>query len=79
MSGEPEDNERLAEAAYDAMYDAKPQRAKDYYEDACSYFAKAIDAAKRGGLEDEVTRLTRRRDHVAAVFDHQFRGVGRGC
>jgi hypothetical protein len=73
---ELEKYERLAETAYDAMYEAKSSMAKHHYEDARGHFAKAIDIAKRAGLENEVARLTRRRDHIASVFDHQFRGIG---
>jgi hypothetical protein len=63
----------LAEAAYDAMYDAR--RPKDSYEDADRYFDQAIAEAKRLGRDDEVARLAARRDHVAAVYNSQFRNV----
>jgi hypothetical protein len=68
-------NEKRAEAAYDAMYDASSSMAKDCFDDARSSFAKAIDLAKRAGLEDEVTRLTTRRDHIVSVYNSQFRGI----
>ena len=39
--------ERAAEAAYAAMYEAKPYSVKDCYDDAQLYFSHAIAAAKR--------------------------------
>jgi len=64
--------EALAEQFYTAMYDAR--RPKDDYEDACLHFRRAVDEARRLGLEDEIARLTRRLHHVRAVYDSQFRG-----
>ena len=69
------ENEKLAEAAYDAMYDASPSAAKDYFDDARGFFGKAIDLAKRAGLADEVARLSARCDHIVSVYDSQFRGT----
>jgi hypothetical protein len=69
-------NEKLAEAAYAAMYEARPTAAKDCFDDARGYFAKAIDLAKRAGLDAEVARLTARLTHIVSVYDSQFRGVG---
>ena len=46
-------NEKLAEAAYGAMYDARPSMAKDCFDDARGYFAKAIEW-RRAGLDDGV-------------------------
>jgi hypothetical protein len=69
--------ERLAEAAYAAMFDVRPYNVKDCYDDVQLYCSRAIDAAERGGLADEVARLTRRREHVENVYNSQFRGVGR--
>jgi hypothetical protein len=64
--------ERRAEQAYSEMYEAR--RAKEPYEDACVAFARAIEAAQRLGLAGEVERLTRRVDHIRAVYNSQFRG-----
>ena len=64
--------ERRAEAAYSEMYEAR--RAKEPYEDACFAFARAIEAAQRLGLKEEVARLNRRVQHVRAVYNSQFRG-----
>jgi hypothetical protein len=69
-------NEKLAEVAYAAMYEARPTAAKDCYDDARSHFAKAIDLAKRAGLDAEVARLTARLDHIVSVYNSQFRGIG---
>ncbi|HEY7990335.1 MAG TPA: hypothetical protein VID77_03010 [Stellaceae bacterium] len=68
--------EALAEAAYAAMYDARPRAVKALYENTCSHFAAAIDMAKRAGRDDDAARLTARRAHVMTVYDRQFRGVG---
>jgi hypothetical protein len=73
---EMEKNEKLAEAAYDAMYEAIPHMVKDCFEDARGYLTEAISIAKRAGIEDEATRLTARRDHIINVYDSQFRGIG---
>ena len=64
--------ETLAEQFYTAMYDAR--RPKDDYDDACLNFHLAIEEAKRLGLAEDIERLTRRRDHVRAVYNSQFRG-----
>ena len=53
--------ERLAEAAYEAMYDAKPHNVKYHRDDALLHLAHAIEAAKAAGLTDEVKRLERAR------------------
>ena len=73
---EVENNEKLAEAAYDAMYEARPYAVRDCFDDACGYLAEAIGIAKKAGLDDQVTRLTARRDHIIKVYDRQFRGIG---
>jgi hypothetical protein len=72
---EMKENEKLAEAAYDAMYDARPSGAKDYFDDARGFLDKAIDIAKRAGLEEEMARLTARRGHIVSVYNSQFRDV----
>ena len=69
--------ERAAEAAYAAMYDAKPYSVKDCYDDAQLYFSHAIAAAKLAGLAEEVERLTRRAEDVRKVYNSRLRGVGR--
>jgi chromosome segregation ATPase len=69
---ELEEWERRAEAAYSEMYEAR--RAKEPYEDACFAFARAIEAAQRLGLKEEVARLNRRVQHVRAIYNSQFRG-----
>lgn len=65
--------EALAEAAHEAMYEARLRGAKGCYEEARSHFAAAIEAAQRAGLHEEAARLKRRRDHVARVYNSQFR------
>jgi hypothetical protein len=71
------DFEARAEAAYAAMYDAPPYLAKDHKDDASMWLSRAIDEAKALNLNNEVLRLTARRDHIRAVYDRQFRYAGR--
>jgi len=68
----------LAEAAYDAMYEARLHGAKNRYEEARYHFDRAIEAAHRARLYDEAARLKRRRDHVGRVYNSQFRYSGGG-
>ncbi len=68
--------EALAEAAYEAMYDARPWNVKDCYDDAMLYLGQAITEADRVGSAADVERLTRRREDISNVYNHQFRGVG---
>ena len=73
---EIERNEQLAEAAYDAMYDARSDvLAKMHFEDATMYFARAAEAARSLGLADDAIRLEQRRDHARKVFRSQFRPI----
>jgi hypothetical protein len=67
--------ERLAESAYEAMYDAQRHNVKDHFEDALAYYRWAIDAAHLAGLESEIERLTRRVDHISNVYNSQFRYI----
>ena len=69
--------EKRAEDAYTAMYDARPWNVKDHYEDACLYLNHAILIAQELGLDDEAERLKQRSQHIDAVYNHQFRYVGR--
>jgi hypothetical protein len=69
------ETEKLAEAAYEAMYDAKPHLVKDCFDDAQAYLTQAIALAEQAGLDDEVGRLTARREHIINVYVNQFRGV----
>ena len=70
--------EALAEAAYDAMYEARLHGAKNRYEEARYHFDRAIEAAHRARLYDEAARLKRRRDHVGRVYNSPFRYSGGG-
>jgi hypothetical protein len=65
--------EALAEAAYDAMYEAKLVGAKNRYEEAKLHFDRAVEAARRAHLPQEAARLTRRRNQVARIYNSQFR------
>jgi hypothetical protein len=77
INAEMADYEARAEAAYTAMYDAAPHNVKDYYEDACLCLAHAIQIATRLGLANEAERLKKRSEQVDAVYNRQFRYVGR--
>jgi hypothetical protein len=68
--------EEHAEAAYDAMYDARPPAAKDHYEDARAYLTKAIAMAQGANLTEDVARLTARRRQITEIYNRQFRSVG---
>jgi hypothetical protein len=68
--------EQHAEAAYSAMYDARPPGAKDCYEDARLYFSRAIEMARGANLADDVARLTARRKEITEIYNRQFRWVG---
>ena len=68
--------EALAEAAYDAMYESRLHGAKNCYEEARFHFDRAIEAAHRAGLHEEGARLKRRRDHIARVYNSQFKYSG---
>ena len=68
--------EALAEAACEAMYEARPPAVKDFCDDAMRYFGEAIVAAERGNSTADVERLIRRRGHIWQVYTHQFRGIG---
>ena len=70
--------EAFAEAAYDAMREAKLQGAKSRYEEARLHFDRAIEAAHRARLHDEAARLKRRRDHIGQVYNGQVRYSGDG-
>ncbi len=75
-SSELDRHEKLAEQAYSAIYDTPPLgRPKDAYDDACLHYHAAIAEALRLDLPDEVARLTKRVDHVRAVYNSQFRYV----
>jgi hypothetical protein len=68
--------EAMAEAAYDAMYEARLAGAKHRFEEARLNFDRAIEAARRARLPQEAARLTRRRDQVVRIYNSQFRYSG---
>lgn len=65
--------EAMAEEAYTRMYDARDLNVKDCVEDALYNLARALDIAEMRGLTQDVARLAKRRDHIRAVYDSQFR------
>jgi hypothetical protein len=65
--------EAQAEKAFDALYDARPGSATaGLYSDAKEFLNDAIALARRLGLAEEAERLSRRLDHIKAVFREQF-------
>jgi hypothetical protein len=62
--------EALAEKAYGEMYDSRSPAA--CYSDLKDYFAQAISAAERFGLNAEAKRLSKRLDHCKQVYRNQF-------
>jgi len=70
-----QENQRQAEVAYDAMCDARPSAARECFDDARGFLAKAIDLARQAGLDDAVARLTVRADRVVKVYNSQFRNI----
>jgi hypothetical protein len=65
--------EALAEEAYSTMYDTRDHNVKDCFDDALYNLSRAIDIARIRGLTDEAARLTKRSDHIRAVYNSQFR------
>jgi hypothetical protein len=62
--------ERLAEKAYDEMYETRYPAG--LYSELKDCFALAIAAATRAGRLDEAERLSKRLDHCKAVYRKQF-------
>ena len=62
--------EALAERAYADMYDSRSPAA--CYNDLKDYFAQAISAANRAGLNDDAERLTKRLERCKQVYRSQF-------
>ncbi|HWZ44084.1 MAG TPA: hypothetical protein VNW97_11435, partial [Candidatus Saccharimonadales bacterium] len=65
--------EALAEKAYDQMYDAHSARsASTFYSDAKESLHDAISLARELGLAERAEQLSRRLEHIKAVFRSQF-------
>jgi hypothetical protein len=65
--------ERLAEEAYDAMYEAR-FGVSGHYSDAKEFLHDAIGLAGRLGDTASAERLRARLAHIQAVFRSQFTG-----
>ncbi len=80
MTAQPEESVTAlvakADAAEEAMYEARPRAAKDHKDDALGLLERAAAMADRMGMEEEALRLRTRRDNLIAVWDRQFRGAG---
>lgn len=70
-------HERRAEDAYEAMYRARVFAVKDLYEEALQQLRLAIAVAMANDFSDDARRLDRRLAHIEAVYESQFRHVGR--
>jgi len=81
MSGERPTRERMlelearGEAAYAAMYDARPHEEKDLKDDALLYLAEARRIAEALDLVADVERLKARADNIIGAYNSQFRPV----
>ena len=79
MTGERPTRERMlelearAEAAYAAMYDARPHEEKDLKDDALLYLAEAQRIAEALDLPDDAARLKARTENIMGVYNSQFR------
>jgi hypothetical protein len=63
----------MGEKDYDDMYEARsPSEAGVCYSGAKENFHDAIGLASRLGLAEEAEALTRRLEHIKAVFRSQF-------
>jgi hypothetical protein len=61
----------MGEKAYDDMYEVHSQREIDAcYRDAKDWYYEAIGLANRLGLAAEAEALSKRLDHIKAVFRH---------
>jgi hypothetical protein len=66
----------MGEKAYDDMYEVHSQREIDAcYRDAKDWYYEAIGLANRLGLAAEADALSKRLEHIKAVFRHQFSGT----
>ncbi len=83
MSGDKPTREQMlalearGEAAYTAMYDARPHEEKDLKDDALMYLAQAEKIAIALGLTEDAARLKARTANIMGVYNSQFRGMGR--
>ncbi len=68
--------ETQAEAAYAAMYDTHGHGVKTCYEDASRALAQAIALAKRAQMHQTAAQFAARKEHITAVYNHQFRNIG---
>jgi hypothetical protein len=59
----------FAEAAAETMEVGCAGTLRDRYEEACGFFARAIDAAERAGLAQEIVRLKARRAGLRRTFE----------
>jgi hypothetical protein len=69
--------ETRAEAAYAAMYDAASHAVKDLKDEALLCLARATEIAEALDRIEDAKRLRARSENIAAVYNSQFRYVGR--
>ena len=68
--------EARAEAAYAALYEARPYAQKDLKDDACLFLLQAMKIAQALGRTQDAARLKARSDEITAAFNSQFRNIG---
>jgi hypothetical protein len=59
----------FAEAAAEAIEAGPPELVRMRYDEACVHFGRAIEAAQRAGLAQEVARLKARRSGLRRLFE----------
>jgi hypothetical protein len=63
----------MGEKDYDDLYEARsPSECTSFYSGAKENFYDAISLARRLGREDEAEALTKRLEHIKAVFRSQI-------
>jgi hypothetical protein len=65
--------EALAEEAYTRLYDVRDRNVKECVEDTLYNLQRALDIAEMRGLRMDADRLSKRRDHIRAVYASELR------
>jgi len=65
---------RLAEAAYDKLYESGTLQPAGPYNDVKEFYGEAIGLARQAGMNDEAERLEKRLADIKQIFRKQMRG-----
>ena len=65
--------EALAEEAMSAIYDARGIDVRAALEDARYNIGRAVDIARMRGMDEEVARLSKKRDRIQKAFETRFK------